>query len=215
MNLTNHHAQLIIADDRRATVKALEEYLSAKALFFVTHHEQVLDTATSKKILQLAQSNNTEYKTIIISFHSATVVAQNALLKTLEEPYSHTRFIFVVPTRTALLATVQSRLQEIPFEKEIKQKEPAHSLFLETQQSKRMELDEVQTLLKAEDSEGRKDREQVALYITQLANTLTAKTHRQEAFTLLVIEMASYARDLSASPKAILEYLAYTLPVTN
>ncbi|NCN52326.1 hypothetical protein GW943_00750 [Candidatus Parcubacteria bacterium] len=53
---------------------------------------------------------NRSYRTFVIAFTSATGEAQNALLKTLEEPAEGTQLYVVVPREDVLLATVRSRL---------------------------------------------------------------------------------------------------------
>jgi len=49
-------------------------------------------------------------RTFVVAFLYATHEAQNALLKTLEEPASTSRFIIVVPHEEVLITTVRSRL---------------------------------------------------------------------------------------------------------
>ena len=61
-----------------------------------------------------------KYKIIFIkNAESLTIEAQNALLKTLEEPPSHTIIILSVPCETSLLPTIQSRCRifHLPREK--------------------------------------------------------------------------------------------------
>jgi hypothetical protein len=58
-----------------------------------------------------------ERRVFIISAGGMTSEAQNALLKTLEEPPAHSLFIFLIPAPEALLATVRSRSQILSLEK--------------------------------------------------------------------------------------------------
>ena len=61
-----------------------------------------------------------KYKIIFIQkAQSLTIEAQNALLKTLEEPPSHTIILLSVPSETSLLPTIQSRCRifNLPQEK--------------------------------------------------------------------------------------------------
>jgi DNA polymerase III gamma/tau subunit len=65
---------------------------------------------------------------IIVGFGSATLEAQNALLKAVEEPGSATKFYIIAPSLKSLIPTLQSRLIEVEnsnekeeiFEKEVK-----------------------------------------------------------------------------------------------
>lgn len=52
-------------------------------------------------------------RSFVVSLRTATIEAQNALLKTLEEPAKTSRFYFIVPHEDALLSTVRSRLMRM------------------------------------------------------------------------------------------------------
>ena len=54
-----------------------------------------------------------ERRVFVIAASSITSEAQNALLKTLEEPSDNALFVFVVPAPEALLPTVRSRSQRV------------------------------------------------------------------------------------------------------
>ncbi len=52
---------------------------------------------------------------IIHDAHRLTSKTANALLKTIEEPPAHTLFIFIAPAVDAVLPTIASRCQQVPF----------------------------------------------------------------------------------------------------
>ncbi len=52
---------------------------------------------------------------IINDAHRLTSKTANALLKTIEEPPSHTLFIFIAPAIDSVLPTIASRCQQVPF----------------------------------------------------------------------------------------------------
>lgn len=83
----------IRSDDNKAIsiepIRQLEHFLSLK----------VPGTATVKRVIIIEQSQ------------LLTIEAQNALLKTLEEPPEDTVLILTAPTSASLLPTIQSRLQ--------------------------------------------------------------------------------------------------------
>lgn len=56
---------------------------------------------------------NAPFRTFILQFASATVEAQNALLKSLEEPVPTSRFYIIVPREDVLMKTVRSRLMTL------------------------------------------------------------------------------------------------------
>jgi DNA polymerase-3 subunit delta' len=68
-----------------------------------------------KRFMQLRPMLGKSKVTIIDEAASLTVAAQNALLKTLEEPPAHSLLILVASNPDALLATVRSRCQRVRF----------------------------------------------------------------------------------------------------
>jgi DNA polymerase-3 subunit delta' len=56
------------------------------------------------------------YSVIIDGVDTISEVGQNALLKTIEEPYSKTNFFLISDSRTGILPTIISRCIEIPFQ---------------------------------------------------------------------------------------------------
>jgi len=56
------------------------------------------------------------YSVIIDGVDTISEVGQNALLKTIEEPYSKTNFILISDNRNGILPTIISRCIEIPFQ---------------------------------------------------------------------------------------------------
>lgn len=61
---------------------------------------------------------------VIVDAHLATVEAQNALLKTLEEPPSHAVIVLEAKNKETLLPTILSRVVKIPTKLEPPDKEP-------------------------------------------------------------------------------------------
>lgn len=68
-----------------------------------------------KRFAQLRPLRATLKIAIVDDAHKLTVAAQNALLKTLEEPPGHSILILVANNADALLATVRSRCQRVQF----------------------------------------------------------------------------------------------------
>jgi len=63
-----------------------------------------------RDITKEAYITSDKLKVIILVFNKATIQAQNAMLKILEEPPLNTIFILICPNKSFLLATVLSRL---------------------------------------------------------------------------------------------------------
>ncbi len=75
-------------------------------------HNKVEDVREICENVQYAPTNGRKYKIYIIDeVHMLTVQAWNALLKTLEEPPAHVKFLFATTEAHKVLATILSRTQ--------------------------------------------------------------------------------------------------------
>ena len=209
--ITNHHALLFTPPNRKSFAETLWRNLERQSLGHVFHNLSVLDIDTARSIVSWVNSPYEGARTAVLSFHTITLPAQNALLKILEEPKAGVKFILVTSNKEALIPTLLSRLQEQKIKDEIKITTTQAEEFLQTPFNERMKLSSVVSLLSRTDEEGRKDREAVQEFILSLIPPL----HRDPQYAqyiLKVTEMASYAGDPSSSGKAIIEYLALLLP---
>lgn len=137
-------------------------------------------------------------KYIIIGSHEITDVAQNALLKLLEEPPLHIEFIIISPTKSILLPTVRSRLPLFMHAKT--QESRAISLTLA-----RVDYKEVFTFLK-ENVRIKKEEAK------ELVEALFKKAVTEEKLTLSEsqlqnFEMAMKLLNLNARPQSVLAML--------
>jgi len=71
----------------------------------------------AKAVVREAYISESQTKYIVIGSNSFTSVAQNSLLKVLEEPPRNIEFIIISPTKSNLLPTVRSRLPILKGEK--------------------------------------------------------------------------------------------------
>jgi len=101
---------IIIADDIETEVSRLEEELKPFRVvkFVVTDESFKIEHA--KAVLAESYISESQTKYIIIGSSDLTDVAQNSLLKLLEEPPRNIEFIIISPTKSNLLPTVRSRL---------------------------------------------------------------------------------------------------------
>ena len=209
--LPQHHAVLLVSEARSASAKKLWEELQGISLAHRFFDQTVLDIDTARDIISWANTPYNDEKVGLISFHTAGIPAQNAMLKILEEPRAGVRFVLVTSNKESLLPTVISRLHVISLE-ESKRKNGNVAEFLETKPTSRMKLPCIADLLAREDEEGRKDRESARVFLLSLGEHFVgakgiSKKHAEEIF-----ECASYASDPSTSIKAIFEYLSLLLP---
>jgi DNA polymerase III delta prime subunit len=210
-SLPQHHAVLITHASRVGYGESLWKEISSLSPAHRHFDQTVLDIETARSIISFAQSPYSGEKIALISFHTASLPAQNAMLKILEEPRTNMRFVLLTTNKNNLIDTVLSRVRHIHIngEESVNHK---HALeFLSTSPSFRMKLSHVIDILAKVDEEGRKDREEVKGFILSLVSVMSERkvAPRYIAETL---QIASYASDPSASGKALLEYLALLLP---
>lgn len=209
--ITNHHALLFTSPNRKSFAEALWEKLDHRSIGHVFHNVSVLDIDTARSIVSWVNSPYEGKRTAVLSFHTITLPAQNALLKILEEPKVGVKFILVTSNKEALLPTLLSRLQEQKILAEKKITTTQAKEFLQTPFNERMKLASIVSLLARTDDEGRKDREGVQDFILSLIPLLN-KDPRHAQYVVTVTEMASYAGDPSSSGKGIIEYVTLLLP---
>lgn len=101
---------IIISDEPESEIELLKRELSAFRIveFVVTDESFKIEHA--KAVVSEAYISESQTKYIIIASHEITDVAQNSLLKLLEEPPKNIEFIIITPSKSTLLPTVRSRL---------------------------------------------------------------------------------------------------------
>ncbi len=99
---------ILIASDIEEELQNLQEKLSIFRV--VTFLEDKFKIEHAKLVTAEAYISETDTKYIIIAAKEFTDVAQNSLLKLLEEPPRNIEFIIISPTKSNLLVTVRSRL---------------------------------------------------------------------------------------------------------
>ncbi len=210
LSKTTHHATLFVDENRKEITSILMECLKRDQTVYSMHDLSILDIDTARIIASWAQAPYDGNKVILLSFHTATIPAQNALLKVLEEPNTGVYFIIVTSNLESIIPTLYSRLQLQQHTSQGIQRKDSE-LFLETSTHERMKLTCVTSLLTAKDESGRKDREGLRIFILSLVELLKRK-NADHRYILQTIEVASYASDTSSSGKALIEYLALLLP---
>ena len=213
-DLPTHHAVLVVHNERDAYGVTLWDELQADSIAHRFFNQTVLDIDTARNIISWANTAYNDEKIALISFHTATLPAQNAMLKILEEPRIGVRFILLTSNKDNLIDTVLSRVLELKTnnEERLTNNDLYAEEFLRTVHISRIKLPFVIELLARMDEEGRKDREGVRAFILSIAEVLS-KTKASPRYVIETIQTASYASDPSASGKALIEYLSLLLPV--
>ncbi len=151
------------------------------------------------------------HRIFIIATSGMTNEAQNALLKTLEEPPADAGFFFILPSPEALLPTLRSRAQHLV----LGTGEASGGLvdaraFLAASSEKR--LDMLKPLLE-KDEDDKRDVGSVLVFLASLERAVAASSALTKRDALESIYRArKYMGDKGALVKALLEQLALLTP---
>ncbi len=99
---------ILITSETESAIEELKAQLTPFRI--VTFFEDNFKIEHAKQVTQEAYISEADTKYIIIAAKEFTSVAQNSLLKILEEPPTNIEFIIISPTKSNLLPTVRSRL---------------------------------------------------------------------------------------------------------
>lgn len=147
-------------------------------------------------------------KIFVISFNFITREAQNALLKTLEEPTPNTHFFITAPGSAMLLPTLRSRLSFVSFDETVRESDEVKK-FLKASPDVRLKIME-----KFKDAENETKKSELLFFLDEIEKELGGKTLSKENASVLkeLLELKKYLFDRAPSVKMIAEYLALRLP---
>jgi hypothetical protein len=116
--MLNHHAQLI--EGSLGHIAPVLDILSKRYGLHARHPDLTVRTFEHEKFgvddahliheILIKKPAQSEWNVVVVYTHTLTEQAQNALLKILEEPPVHTRFILITDSIHPLLPTLRSRL---------------------------------------------------------------------------------------------------------
>lgn len=153
-------------------------------------------------------------RAFIVIADGMTSEAQNALLKTLEEPSGDALFVFIMRSPEILLPTLRSRAQilHIGFSsEETYVVDP--SVFLASQPARRLEM--LKPLLEKGDDDKR-DLGSIIHFLAGLERSLEGNIEEQSRTGIEAVYRAQkYLRDRGALVKPLLEQVALLVPVMN
>ncbi len=172
-----------------------------------------IDDAHDLTARAVGRATGDQGRTFVISASGMTTEAQNALLKTIEDPPGDARFFFVIPSPETLLATVRSRAQMHSFDETDQEGEEAArnaAAFLAALPAKRLDL--LKPLLeKGEDD--KRDVGAVIAFLSSLEIVLSSFPHQRSRDGLHAIYQArKYMGDKGALVKPLLESVALLCP---
>ena len=213
-----HHAQCVVGDVN-IVENALEDVFSIlRDEHGVITHVYSFDTLSITDVHHIsslaATKSQSESVTIFsISFSGATIEAQNALLKSIEEPAQGIRFVFTIPRVSFLLPTVKSRclVHDLVFnnEKSISAISPIE--FLDASVTGRIKI--VDTVVKNKKEPF--SRSDLVIFLKELEQEISNRNVSDYTDALSdIYTFKTYAQLSGCSVKMMLEYLALQLPVS-
>jgi len=109
-------SQIIITDKVDTLYEELKNSFVDYLFFRIDAEDFLVEHA--KECMEKAYLTSVKDKVIVLTANRFTPIAQNKLLKILEEPPLKTYFILITPLKSGLLPTIRSRLPIIEKEKE-------------------------------------------------------------------------------------------------
>ncbi len=223
-----HHAYVIEAskDEGFAALRALfggfgiamkgnpDLHVLAEDVFLIRHAQELRNR-------QALHGIGGAKKIFFVAFNTIGHEAQNALLKTLEEPTEGTHFFFVTETREHLLPTFLSRVQVIERKSQVTENQSpagdAGEKFISASISERMKM--IEPMVKAKDDDKPKAKEDARRLLGSLERALYEKLPREilgnDEYASALENIVVAKRHLSGrapSLKLLLEHLALTVP---
>lgn len=220
ISVLSHHAYLIVGSDsiRADLVSILEKnhkiVARANPDFFDKSYETfTIDNAREVKSFHgMKPVTETSKKIFILVMNGATVEAQNALLKLLEEPAEYAHFFIIISSAHLLLPTVKSRVQIIETEDGEHGTELLQSAKKFVTSSKAKRLEEVKKLVDDIVKEKKTKQDAVDFLDSVQAVIYKEKGAKEGKSALEAIEVArNYIHDRAPSVKMLLESVALSI----
>jgi len=215
------HAYLIVGEVREALLELKKEladfgFREGSPDNYIFEGNSFL--IKSARALRSAEKNlglSAGKRFFIVAAYRLEPEAQNALLKTIEEPNEDHHFFIITDNEQNILPTVRSRLAILRFKNSEKRIDNFAKEFLGKNFPERMI--EVERLLKEkedeEDAGDLKNYVQDFLGDLELILSKSDKKSKETAFVLgEIVKMKGYLRDVSPSLRLILEYVSMVCP---
>lgn len=203
-----HHANIILSND--APLKRVEEILLREISFepkgnpdFLFFEEESFGIESARMLERWAIGKPLvgSHKVCVVVSKSINFEAQNAMLKTLEEPKEGTYFFFAIESLGSLLPTLLSRVQVISF-LEKTQVDTKANKFLKANIEDRLSI--VRSLQKNADKSKMRD-------FIQNLESLAAENSLNFSQKRDILKAKIYSMQRGSSSKILLEWLACVL----
>lgn len=223
MLIGNHHAYYI-EGEKDSVLDEIEKFLEkqdfeikANPDYLVLEYENlsVEDARNLREMHQGAAVRKEGKRVSVITFESATVEAQNALLKMFEEPNPTSRFFIIAPSVNILLPTLKSRFEIIRKENNSEKGEPEIDVtpekFLSMSFGERTKA--IKKILDKYSKE-KIPKSDIFKFLQSLSEELRTKVvsgKEKKEKLAHILKTLSYLNDRSSSVKMLLEHLALGL----
>jgi len=211
-----HHAYLIDAPINDG-VTAVESFLAGNLGlklagnpdFMKVETERLgIDTARTLRKAQQRKGFAADMKVYLVAFLNITPEAQNALLKSLEEPTDGTHFFIVTPNTGTLLSTLLSRVQKV----RIEDAETADT-NMESMVTKFLHEEAPERISLVKDIVDDKDAARASDFLNMLEKRIQDHLGQiSPEHAEAVLQAQRYISNTGASVKQLLHHLAISLP---
>lgn len=218
--LENLSHATILTGNRQANLNFVKHSLSEQGFLvegnpdFLVYTHESLGVDDARAIATAATLKKLgDRRIMVISFDRMTHEAQNALLKSIEEPQADTHFIILVPDTDRVLPTILSRCQVITGEHSAGETRMDVVEFLRTNLAGRFVMIEEWT--KNKKDEDNLSKSEVIHFLDQLEKKLWEKGNHDEQLFTDIRQMRQYAQIRGASHRIILDFMALSVPVVK
>lgn len=224
---SNNHAYILVGDRSESVRATLDSVANECGLaentnpdLFVSEKNTItIDDVHTIRSWQKSKPERHTRKFALVSGFSFTREAQNALLKTLEEPSGDTVIILCVETESILLPTIRSRAQIVVRQKTAPKIPDYIYEILSLPAGERLNHKTVTNLFAKKNTEDKIDREALIAFLYHLeyryaesiALTQKIDTASERGFEAL-FQAKKYARDTSSSLKMLIEHVLLMVP---
>ncbi len=216
--MKENHQSYLIESGKENGISYVEDFLKKEwgvervgnPDFYIFEYE-TFSVEEARKIKEVASTKPFgEKKIIIISANFIGREAQNALLKTFEEPNKDVYFFIIMPNTTSLLGTVKSRLMKISFDARNDKENIKAKEFLGSGSDERLKI--LSSFLSHESETKKSDLIEFLDNVEREFSTGFFKDKGRRESLGELLDLKKYLYDNSPSVKMISEYLALRLP---
>lgn len=209
----SHHALIVLGNEATEAVSLLENLLEVS--FSHAAHEDIvyriyeslgINEVRELAFLSLKKPVHGGLLRLIVVSNTLTTEAQHALLKQTEEPNELTRYIFLLPARTPLLATLRSRCAVVSLSKSNEGDTSTATTILD-------DLKNITKITKDKNDvamEVRLGAVEALLHGTDGKDTTHNTKEHDTALAHALLLARSYIESRGSSPKMLLEHVALT-----